>query len=689
MILTQLFWISFILIGLAITNCLKRRNQFPAPLKDEIIKIDKTNYPLRIVVRFAVGVLCFAPLIFVGYLLQLPVNVLSIFYVITLALALGYSLRLLIINFTRVRQAIKAVTFGKLFVVAGVMVVLIADYGFSLKYGGGLESDSPVHVARVASMAHDHLTLVDPYFGQNGVVDPRYSINLVGALQASLVSMGSVSPVDVWVYSASFFKSVFWLALYGLTMILLPRNVRKRWGLYVLVALPLVHMHMFDVQYAIMPDRVTWIWGALLLVGIIFWLRNSKNHFLLMSSSVLIAMTHALFSLISAGFVLLLLGALHIFTHQKISRSRQLLISAGILVMPVLLNLYYPNRTALSDRAFNAGVLKGSPVNYDNIGSIFFHAVYNPINAYLGIGIAVLFAYYLFIKRLRNHALRRVLASGWFFACTFVYVPFVASCIACVRVFQANTNERIRIFIGCIFFYYALIIYNPLLITVLHDKIPPWVIGRFQEFNLLSLVFPIIAAFIVVDALIKLIDYKKYRVLQRSILYLVAINVLSIWPVSLGFMSLSALKTDSTTDDYSRVGYAHRLEGIKYDISDGVTLSATENSQYIIPTIKKTNAVSTIVTNFAPMANIPMRQQCLKTLTSRLNNGDMQVAKITYVIVDDRDVNDSSFNQRVEQDKTMFNLVEKANGLSLYKYKNPSKVLSDTEASDCNIPDGQ
>lgn len=689
-LLVQLYWFSFVVIGLAVlivvtstvNNHVYRLNHWLSRLMD-------IHPIMSLLGTWCVGILVFAPLSVLGYVFELPLWPYVGLFVAVFALS--------VIIVTRNRKTAKKWLWRGLpksntvrLLVVMAVTVLGADYISSLIIQGSLTGDAPVHVSRINSMIGGNLSLGDPYLSYNGVVDPRYSTNLLAVIHAIGATILHITAVDMWVISGAFYRLIIWLSLFVFVWMLFPKRNRDQIAISLLIIFPLLYDVMF--RNALFPDRIVYAFTALFLSGLVLWTRN-KNPALLLIGACLIAVTHPINALVASGFLGLFAAVLFIFKRVTLKQLFPVIVAVMLLLIPVVINLMYPNRTALSDSAFNAGVISGNPVTYAHYGPLFIHTIKTPVNLISLLVIIVLALYAYSITKVRHLWLRRVTILLWIVATCLMYSPLLLSIVGFVYLLKINKDTPVRILIVLLMIFYGLIIYNPILIPIVHDKIPPWVIGRFQEFNLLSLILPCIGVYAWLIFSIKHMNISKKGRDAGALLYpIMAVLLIGMWPFMLWSTSqyskfLHPRATDAfLIEQYRRASYSSRLKPLARYIDNNLVLTSSKETQFDVPMTTRAHVISLLDTNYSPMANIPLRAKCQNELVAKLAYVDLLASTANFVIVDLQDPNDKVFGQKVAKQKYLKFITEKS-GLRLYKFN--QKGGSTDPSSTCNIPSGQ
>jgi hypothetical protein len=225
-ILLQLYWLSFLLIGLA--GLLAFIKLYPKQ-SQALTAICKASPVATVALTAVVGIASFVPLIAIAYVFEISVKLVEVCYLVILVTSAVYLCRFGPL-FKRMLKGWRPRTVTGWCVLLFVIGSLLLDYILCLRATAPLSADAPVHIARINLIANGSYAFADPYFGNHGVVDPRYSANLMLGLQALGAKLIHMTALQVWLYSLGFFRLLIWLALYFLSFNLLPRDKRQEYS---------------------------------------------------------------------------------------------------------------------------------------------------------------------------------------------------------------------------------------------------------------------------------------------------------------------------------------------------------------------------------------------------------------------------------------------------------------------------
>jgi hypothetical protein len=672
-VLLQLFWGSFVLIGLAVVLL---RRHLTVVRQSGFYKYLQTTHPaLQFILLFVIGLLPFVSVTVLGYILQWPIRVLEVLYIVVLVMSIG----VLVANYKLVAARIHLPHVSKVTLVLGSAAAasLLFDYSIALKVGAPLYGDAPVQLAKITFFQHVHLALADPYYSGHGVVDPRYSTNLLDAYQALAANLLHTTAVKVWTYSYGVYRLLVWLSLFGLVWTYLGK--RYRYLAYVVIAL-MPFIWGGYLIFANLPDRIVLAWAMLLLLGVKLWLEEGSWP-LLIIASILTASTHALFSLITLGYLVLVMGALWASRTMPLKRMLAPAVCVLILVLPVALNLYYPNHTNQDARAFQSGAISGTsphPIHYGPF--VVSQLPYVPI---LTLIFYALFAFYMWFMYKTERP--KLLLTTYFALFLGLVLTFNVGILSLVGygliVYQVRQRAQ-RIAIAALVCYYGFIVYNPVFWHFELGKLPPWIIARFQELN----VFGMVAALL---GLLFITVYPLVRMKRQKLAYVMCgvVACLSVGyfahPVTNDYSISSMWDSRNILLQTDRERSLAAISALAPDLQDHLVYSNDPDIAIRVSGVVPVNVYNFNPENESPMTNIALRQSCSLHIAQTMRLNDLQAAGITRIITDPPY---SLQLASLAKTRPYLTLVAQARGYQVYAV--PSGK-AEAHPSSCAVPYGQ
>jgi len=622
--LLQLYWLSFGLIGLALVLVLRRL----AVVRNSkfIYYILHTHPAPQAVLFWVIGLLAFLPVVVPGYVFQWPLWALNAEYMLLLAGSTAVLIvyrKLLIRNIHRPRYSQVGLVLGMVLAAA-----LTYDYIVSLLVGAPLYGDAPVQLAKITFFTHVHLSLADPFYSNHGVVDPRYSTNLLDALQAVAASLLHITAAQIWKYSYGVYRLAIWLSMFGLLWTYLGKKYRHL--AYPATALLMVIGSGYFL-FAELPDRAVLIWIVLLLLGLKLWL-EAGSWPLLIAASLLIAATHMLYAAMTLGYLALILLALGLSNTLPLKRTAPLIVCIGILALPVALNLGYPSHANGSSALFHAGVINGAELQLHHYGP-FTLARLSPVS-WVSTLLAALFTGYLWLARkMRRTSLTLAAYGAMVVGFVFLLKPGVLALAGYGALLYQTRQRALRIALAALFCYYGLIVYNPLFWRFAAGRAPLWMVARFQELN----VFGPAAATL---GLLFLMEWPlvQWGYRRTGYVMIAVAAALLLWyfprPQVNDYRITSLQDAGNIRYNLQRQQRLAALTALRPVLQNQVVYSDDKNLSINLAAVMPINVQSYNPENESPMANLPRRAACAKQLARALRLNDLRAAGVTRIVTD-------------------------------------------------------
>jgi hypothetical protein len=672
--LLQLYWLSFGLIGLATALLLRHCT---AAWSAKFIRYLRSTHPaLQIVLFFAIGLVTLLPVVVPSYFFEWPLWMLEASYLTWLAVALA----ILVMHRKLLLGRLHWPRYDRATFVFGVVAAasLLYDYIVSLRIGAPLYGDAPVQLAKVTFFQHAHLSLADPYYSAHGVVDPRYSTNLLDALQATAANLLHATAAQVWKYSYGVYRLLAWMGMFGLLWTYLGK--RYRYLAYIVITiLPVLWGGYF--LFAELPDRVVLVWVVLLLLGLKLWLETGSWP-LLVVASLLVASAHALYALVALGYLALTMLVWWVSRSVPLKRMVPPVFCMALLALPVALNMYYPSHANGSSALFHAGIVNGAQLGIRKYGP--FTIARLPSLPLLATALACLFAAYLWLARKTQRTSLTLTAYGAM-AVGFVILlkPGVLALVGySVLLYQAK-QRAVRVALAVLFCYYGLFIYNPLFWYIAADGLPLWLVARLQELNVLGLVAGVLGLLFVTQWPLKQWGYHRL-----SYIMLAVVAALLLWylprPQVNDYRIASIQGIDNVRANQQREQRLAALTALRPVLQNQVVYSDDANVSINIAAVMTANVQSYNPENESPMADLARRAACAKRLGRMLRLDDLQSAGVTRIITD------LPYSRKVAamaQTRPYLSLVAEAQGYDVYAVA--TRPIVATTDSVCTVPFGQ
>jgi hypothetical protein len=674
-VLLQFFWFSFSLIGwvfFRLCTVCARSIQLPKNL----------HFLVRFFIYFAMGFATFLPVVVISYIFELKMSVLIVSYILVLTLSVYIGVKnLLRIKFYKRKDLFR----DKLLLL--LLLGLVVDYVLCLYSGGPVFYDTPLQLAKIKMFMESGLSFADPFYGYNGVVDPRYSANFINAFIALAGKLLRVnSAVAVWFYSFAFCRLIIWLGIFSFLRVFLPQKVKKEWSSLVLILCLIFQGGLFT--YAIIPNRLVFAWTMLFMIGLKIWFEQ-KSSLIIIIASLLIATTHAINSLIAGLFMLALLIfwiCVESFSMKQISVFMTCL---TILVVPVVYNLHYPSRINKNQAYYNAGsVSEGSQITADDTGKL--HSNPDHVNLVGIILSALVLSVLFFILAITQKRVLRfvLLILGWLLFVLLLYdFRIIGLAGAIIFVFSARnlmTKATIILAMTC----YALIAYNPILLRILSGRVPPWFLDRFIDVNQFSLVTPYVGIVAFVWLFAVFLKFPRDRVLTYVGPLVILVGTFLLLPNYFLKTTYTTSRSDLLIKNNRELFHEYEQAQTLQPLLDSeVIFVPSSDLEFILsPATGKNVLWHGMDVNGSPMTDVVKRKLCSNVLNTKLELNDLHAARIQKIAVRRSEANQQFIDMAAS--KPYIRTVAQSDNYIVFEVIMDSVDYVNSANSECNIPYG-
>lgn len=586
---TNFFWLLFAFIGfggwlLALRS--KQRHVYSFTTF-----VQRAPVPVQILVFFALGCFFFVPFTLLAFALSLPSITAAMCYVALVAAALGATyeyrssaLQYLLDSWRQIRS-----------VSAVAMVLFLTTLLGLIMLGGALGAftadgtDSYVHTARIALIAHDSFTLDDSYFA--GLTESRYHINVLFTMYVAAVKVLGITAFEAWRVSFATFLVLAYAAIFSIAWYFIPKKREAAWP-YIIAPVSILITLMFW-RTANYPNEVVLVWQSLYIIGLIEWVRR-KGPVLLLLAASLVAFTQPTYALMTFAYTVVFIAAWMLFDRGSFKgvtkRSWAVaLASLAILALPVAYSASFPNRM---DNAYFNFMDAGSTTALKEVGPV------------------------------------RIMNPPLLTAHTPVFLALTTlAAIGYLWLFRHAENKSLKIAIGTLTVFYALLAYNPVFIKLFADITPPWMLQRFAYLNRVGSIAVAVGLLVLLYAILQKVTILKQelKVLVLA-LFALAAMIPAIRPQVSMVAATSAPSNHSLilTDDLAKL--RPQLEGQQ--------VFATVGNSFILPSIIPTSKVVFMPTmNAVPSADMTRRTKCAAKLTKSLDIQDLKRAGVTRILI--------------------------------------------------------
>jgi hypothetical protein len=670
-VLLQLFWLSFAIIGAAEFLTLSRVKRLK---NDGFLKfLSRTHLLSATFIALASGMATFVLVVAPACFLELPIIFVQVFYFVLLAISIG----LLTANRAAWLPRLRNINLSKrnVLFIAIIGGILALEFWTAIRTGGQLDGDAQFELAQINLFAQKHLTLADAVFGDQGVPMTVYSTSILHALQALAATILNASAAWVWFYSHAFFRLIVWVAFFAVGWELLDKKVRDSWGYVILVLLPFLMGSNF--MHPELHTRIVLAWTALLLVGIKLWL-DKKSVALIAVAAILIATTHPLNAVMAAVFLTLLSIVLMGLRLIKKEQLRAMVPIIFLLMLPIMLYFYYPHE--ITSAGFHDGPSSGPSLYLKHYGPFTTHILQLPYKLSIIVLYLVLAAYLYGASRLSNPKVR-MLIWGLVVACgLLVFDLKLISVVGYGYLIAKASDKKIRAFLVLVVVYLGLIIYNPLIWAIARNRLPLWVISRFHDFNVLIYIAPIIGLLCVMVLPPLQAGYKRLASLLTIGTVVLYIGYI---PLVYPFDVTNAFKPNNPHVNKLRLETLETLKSFDAELRGQVIFSDDPELMVMIPVAVVAQVFSIDnEANANPAVKIEQRKQCTAELIRNLKAADLKAASITIVITTDASINRDF--EMLSATSPYLSLIKDQGGFRLYAVRRSVGEVSE-EGSICRI----
>ncbi len=644
----SIYWVSICLIGFALLNSLKDRF---GPLLE--FKGIKDNIAFIILFSFSLGSLAIGILSIPLYILRAPSLVGLIIYILLALLSLLYIGNILWLRRATLVSRLRLSGENKviLFAFSVLAMALVGDFVTSGIFGTTLAngSDSYVHISRILSISQYGFSLDDGFL--RGVVESRYNINVIYSLYIPAIQLFHLLPADAWNSSLGFFRLMQWVAIaafsYFITRSWLKTDQYKAKLFAVAATIFAIAIYAGTNFKAGYPNIVINLWLILLIIGLSVMISETRKNIggiLLLAASLLIALTHPTYSLMSFMYVtcFAVLMLLAEYTqHRKIELSKKLLYmgaSAMILLLSPLFTNFFPDR--MTAESFNFGAFDTVKMfGVDVLRIIMPTSVYE-WSIFIVISIGYI---YLMRELLRRHNVNLVLLVSLLLS--FVYLTS----------------------------------YNPFFMALVHSKLPIWVVGRFSAMNALQYVSITLGFY----AIYQYVKHKKPQKVYQAFGYGALIVFALTYCISTGVASYRSFYANTKGDDHGYRDFIHRTYDSLYGVIPPGSLVVTPASNaYFLPAVIPVHVIAIDSTHATPVADSDDRLACATKLQSSLFSAtDLRIINADYIIIApwDKYFNE---NKSILDHQKRFTPIKQTSDFDVYRI---NKDINNEQATDLEL----
>lgn len=609
-VLINLFWLSIPFIGYAAILFASRtkNNQ----LKNIATVLLRLPLPSLFLASFTIPILLFCLLCIPMYLFQIHVNVAVGVYSVLLLTSLLYVIKKYIrryANYFINDRPINLRHFGKAtYISASVLIlfvgVLLVDFIISLYTKAFIGGDAIFHMSRVVSIINDGFNLRTSFF--DNLPENAYHFNVIYVLYAIASKVLRLSPMEVWEYSLSFFRLVIWFSIYSLAFYVgkcfmrFSLKMNFVFSAMSTVATVLIFSSVFFIGSY--PSQLAVAWAILAIIMATETLKGTRYANIgLLSLSVLLTMTHAIWAFMIAA-MLIYLVVVNFLLRLLLNDNKKyhlgnvwIVIGAAIMLVSPIITLVLPDRSS-----YEHINLPGAKTTLDVLGftirdpNIVFNISAVPsIGFFLAIIGIISFFYLVWHIRKNRYALSMIISVNTL----FVIVLFV-----------------------------------PPVFWMMKKVLPVWTLDRFVLSNILIYIAPGIVSLIIATAIrrtMRHIDFNRVKIPETLLFAIIALVI------SLPFSQKSYGEFTKYTNDKQEAYVGSRV--VSNDFAgilknNKVVISDLENSFYLAARFN----IDVVAVSYGHMplsADGKNRLDCLKGILDSYDRGDLNAVRADYIVV--------------------------------------------------------
>lgn len=659
-LLLQLYWLSFFVIGCGVLTLLGKKNIFVR---------DLSNSPVSQVFFTAscLGLTSQLAYIIPGYFFGWPLSLFALYYALTVAASVLILLKRrkpIIVNL-RKRWHLQDVTAISIFL--GLVIAL--GCFFSLKTGSLVDGDPRVFVSIIHQwLATGHLSFDDPYFGGNGIMNIGYSTNVLFALRALGAYLTGMSAVNVWFYSGAFMLLMMWSGFYSLCRHFLPAYLHKTWPAAITALLPFFMSRI--VRDVSLPTVTALMWVCLFIIGLKIYLVK-RSYFLLVVSCALLAATHSLNAAIAGMFLVFFGASLLVMKSLNLKQAICLIGCAGILFLPMICALFFPRYIAdyQLQAAWPIQTITGLPIV--KVPRFFSSPIFIAIDL-------LVIVYICLHKFVGNNSLLKIFYALIGVAVVLGYDPKIAGVLGLLFILINAKGKPVKILISTLIVFYVFMAFNPIVVAALQDKLPFWGFQRFADFNTLHFIAPIIGIMYFIYLPLKVFKINNAEIKSSYaviIIYLGAIPFLTGVPLRMPWDQGYPIKTQ-----VAQLARLDTIQAMKPYVEGQMIVSNDPDILTSIPNVMQANFISLPNEGPSPLANRFKRDACYKKITSELAEKDVVNAGVGVVMVR---VNEHDAFVRLAASRPFLKHYASVDGYKIYKV---TSRLQPQQHAACSIP---
>ena len=586
----QLYWLSLFIIGFVFIQLLMRR--LNGGFHDSWSGLP---FFAKTLLSGAVGFVVIGVITVIGYLFMLPSWWLGVSYGVVLIFSISWFIKRgrgeipYLVKRTQSLGSLKLLSPISIF-----MILLLFDYTLSLMVGGYLAGDGFVHLSKIRHLSETGFTYTDAFYGT--VPETRHHVSVMHTVYA-IPSWFGIDPMNSWFYSLAPLRLLKWLVIFFITWRLLEGvDIRSIGRQNAAACAAIIGVGIGGSYYLNYPGFFVVVWVALLFIGLLDIL-SRKNAWIMISASILIALTHSLIALAACLFLMLLFVSLLLFSRDSLSKpvATVFIVCALVLMTTPVVSYLLPSQ--MTESVVNYGLEK---YDFFHVGS--FTSFAPDITQFTGIVGNLFFAWLSLIGMMLLLYLVRKKSHRLVVACAILFVP--------------------------------LTLYNPLFSTIIKEMLPIWAQARFVAVNALTLV----SLFFGLMGLLLLVG-RKYNLKKNTLLPALLVGSIIIMFATQTFNVDGTAKATADPRDWllaQQVDSYEKMVNIQnlvVEVEDGAIVMAERYyDNFILPAVAPVHVVAISEGNSTPAADMERRSRCYEEIYESLDAHLLRQVGVKYVL---------------------------------------------------------
>lgn len=643
-IFVNAFWFSIPFLGFVSLVFLKKTRWVYAPLRIAISELLGQHIFVIAFLSTVCGFGLFAPISFIFYAIHAPVKVLVIGYCLLIIAGFIYFLSMLFKELFKVQQYDFFKFSGQVTIVKIISIlliaILVADFSIALylRSHALMDTDTYYHMTRVLEMSASGFFNINSGF-YTGVFDASYHANLIYLMYTIPVRIFNLDPLTVWSYSYGFFRLIQWLAIFTLAYsvcnwwIKITNDKLLYASLSTILAISLFSFHFFIAPY---PNQIAVAWLIAFVMSVMYYSARSNRVgiFTMALAGLLISATHPTYAMVATMFIsffALLMAMKNEGTlREKIRKTYEYLIPVPLLMIAPIITKTFPS---------------------------------NPTDTQLSIGDSSTWDFWGFSMS-NPLELSGMLPVQW--------LAFILGCLGLIYlILKTKNGSNGKLIVLAVVLFPLIILYVPVVFTLLKVILPIWVLDRFTAMNVFSFILPFFGIMCGLHALYNLIGAINLNNIFSS--KLTRMGMLSgVVCLTAGVAALATIPQLVQYDNLNNYAY-DSTERFRKDLVNVIPPESRILSDpllsYTLPAVIPVDVIAVASGHSTMMADTKNRILCQEYLLNTMDSLSLTATGVDFVVLPTYDPQFIA-RQRMADENLQLMRVFKSADYSIYKFNN-------------------